>query len=159
MDHHQDRPDQDRLVSGLRDATIQVLRTMAGREVAYVGLSAMNQFVLKDEACGVVRLRGSVSGLVAISCGLDLAQYLVSCIIGVAIDEIGQEELLDGVSELTNMICGGVKTHLGGGGGVELLPPLAVVGSEYVAQWKTDCDTSVLLFRVDDNTFRVYASV
>ncbi|MBF0158403.1 MAG: chemotaxis protein CheX, partial [Magnetococcales bacterium] len=146
------------MIHGLRDATTQVLYTMACCQAEYVGLSVVDQFVLADEACGVVRLRGVVDGLVAISCGLDLAQDMVSHIIGMAPDEIRREDLLDGIAELTNMICGGMKTHFGGGGHVDLLSPSSVIGKDYVAQWKTQNATSILLFQVDGRPLRVSAS-
>jgi hypothetical protein len=56
------------------------------------------------------------------------------------------------------MVCGGMKTKAQIGS-VSLSPPVAIVGQEFVAQWKTNHPTTVFTFQMDEGVLMVHASL
>lgn len=147
---------KERLLEGLRATVTEVMGTMAWSEVNFAGMEETNSFTLSNEVGGLVRLFGSVTGMVGVSANRAVNNELVSRITGLGVDDLTQEDLLDGVSELANMICGGMKTKAQIPD-IHLTPPVAIVGSDYTALWKTDRPTLIMTFQLEDDIFQVHA--
>ncbi|MBF0187938.1 MAG: chemotaxis protein CheX [Magnetococcales bacterium] len=144
------------LITGL-DASVQdILATMAWTSVSFEGREVVPDLLLSDGVAGLVRMQGDHEGMVAISTDKPVGMELVSRIIGLPADDLNTEDLLDGVGELANMICGGMKAKAGIGG-VQLSSPVAIVGREYSALWKTHLKTEILSYALDKRLFRVHA--
>lgn len=149
---------RERLLEGLRHTVTEVMHTMAWSNVALSGEESVPEFALSDEMGGLIRLSGSHTGMIGISSGSKLAREVVARIIGLDAAELEPDDLLDGVGELTNMICGGMKTKAQMADLV-LSTPLAVVGTDYKALWKTDRPITVITFQIEECLFRVHASI
>ncbi|ABK46069.1 hypothetical protein Mmc1_3584 [Magnetococcus marinus MC-1] len=151
--------DKDALINALKATVPEVMGTMAWAEVGYAGEEHHDTLTLDQEVGGLIRLLGeNEEGLVGISCNKRIASELVSRIVGLSVDELLAEDLIDGVAELTNMICGGMKTkaemkHL------DLSPPVAIIGGSYIAQWKTLNGSEVLTFLLEGENFHVHLSL
>lgn len=148
---------QSRVVKGLLGAILEVLETMAWSEAAYTGVEEASEFMLTDEAGGCTRLIGDPAGLVGISGERALIAALVSRIVGLAPEELTDADLLDGIGELVNMVCGSMKSKVGMAETV-LSPPMALLGQSCSAQWKTNHPVQVLSFQVEEHTLRVHVS-
>ncbi|MEO5332339.1 MAG: chemotaxis protein CheX [Magnetococcus sp. YQC-5] len=145
----------EKLVVGLRPAVTDMMNAMAMSEVVFAGSETVDTFTLSGEVVGLVRLDGLVRGMVGVSCSQDLLREIVSRIVGLDPQELSLEDLLDGAAELANMVCGGMKTKAKIGD-ITLSPPVAIVGREYVAQWKTVHPTMVFTFQMDEGVLRVH---
>jgi CheY-specific phosphatase CheX len=132
------------------------MSTMAWSEVNFAGIEETNSFTLSNEVGGLIRLYGNVTGMVGISANKAVHNEIVSRITGLPVDDLMQEDLLDGVAELANMICGGMKTKAQIPN-IALSPPVAIVGSDYTALWKTDRPTLILTFQLEEDIFQVHA--
>ncbi|MEO5367253.1 MAG: chemotaxis protein CheX [Magnetococcus sp. WYHC-3] len=147
-----------RLLDGLQKTVYDVMSTMAWSEVSFVGMEEVSGFTLKGGVAGMIRMMGEHQGIIGFTTRQHVAGELVSRITGLAASDLENEDLLDGVAELANMIGGGMKSKADIGG-VDLTPPLALVGQEFTAVWKTHLPTFVLTFMLEEDVFRVYASV
>ncbi|MBF0189531.1 MAG: chemotaxis protein CheX [Magnetococcales bacterium] len=147
-----------KLLTGLRLAVTEMMTSMAMSEVVFAGQESADSFTLTNEVVGLVRLDGQLHGMVGVSCSQALLREIVSRIVGLSPDELTMEDLLDGAAELANMVCGGMKTKAQIGS-VNLSPPVAIVGQEYTAQWKTNHPTTVFTFQMDEGVLMVHASL
>lgn len=147
--------DRDRFLEGLKSTVTQVLSTMAWADVNFEGILESDTFALDDEMGGLVRLEGAHNGIVGISSKKRVAEEVVSRITGLSPADLTREDLLDGISELANMVCGGMKTKAEAPD-LDLSSPLAILGTDYMALWKTDQPTQILSFRIGDDLFRVH---
>ncbi|MEG3638097.1 chemotaxis protein CheX [Magnetococcus sp. PR-3] len=151
--------DKEILISALQATVTEVMGTMAWAEVGFAGQEHSNSLTLNQEVGGLIRLRGeSEEGLVGIACNKRIASELVSRIVGLPAEELLPEDLIDGVAELANMICGGMKTKAEMKQ-LELSPPVAIVGSDYTAEWKTIGGAEVLTFLLEGENFQVHLSL
>nr|CRH07455.1 conserved protein of unknown function [Candidatus Magnetococcus massalia] len=150
--------DNEAVLSALKATVTEVMGTMAWAEVGFAGQDHSSSLILDKEVGGLIRLQGDHEGLVGIACSKNIASELVSRIVGLPAEELTHEDLLDGVAELANMICGGMKTKAEIGN-LELSPPVAIVGSEYTALWKTMEGTEILNFLLEGEMFQVHVSM
>ena len=151
-----DQQVKERLLEGLRNTVTEVMGTMAWSDVNFAGMEETNSFTLSNEVGGLIRLYGSFNGMVGISANKAVNNEIVSRITGLPVDDLMQEDLLDGVAELANMICGGMKTKAQVPD-IALSPPVAIVGSDYTALWKTDRPTLIMTFQLEEDIFQVHA--
>jgi CheY-specific phosphatase CheX len=147
-----------KILEALQVSVVEIMNTMAMTEVIYTGIETANTFSVKRQVTGLVRLMGAHNGMLAISCSLELLQATVSNIIGIAIEDLQQEDLLDGASELANMVGGGMKSKAQIPG-VVLSPPMSIIGDAYMAEWKTDRQTDILTFQMEEGILQVYTSL
>ncbi len=143
------------LLTGLRLAVTEMMQAMAMSDVVFAGQESVDSFTLTNEVVGLVRLEGKLEGMVGISCNQVLLREIVSRIVGLDPKELNREDLLDGAAELANMVCGGMKTKAKIGS-ISLSAPVAIIGQEYVAQWKTIHPTTIFTFQMDEGVLRVH---
>lgn len=148
----------EKLLEGLRATVVEVLGTMAWSEVIFVGVDESRSFTLSNEAVGLIQLYGTHYGMVGITANRSLTAEIVARITGLPADDLTQDDLLDGVAELANMICGGMKTKAQVTT-LDLAPPISLVGKDFVGQWKTDHPTKILTFRLEEEVLQVYACI
>lgn len=149
---------REMLIEGLRQSVEEVMVTMAWSEVVFCGASQSALFSLDSGVVGMIRLHGEHDGMVGVSASHQLARELVSRMVGVSPEDLDTGDLLDGVAELANMVCGGMKTKARMAE-IHLSPPVAVVGERFVAQWKTDRPTVILCFQVGEHPLAIHACV
>lgn len=147
--------DRERFLEGLKATVTQVLGTMAWSDVVFEGLEVSDTFALNDEMGGLVRMGGKQNGIVGISSKKAVAEEIVARITGLPTSDLTREDLLDGIAELANMVCGGMKTKAEAPD-LDLSSPLSILGTDYMALWKTDQPTRILSFRIGEDLFRVH---
>lgn len=147
-----------RLVAALQATVEEVMGTMAWSTVELSSTEERPILVMTDEVAGLIRLMGGQGGMVGFSCSRALGITLVSRITGLGSAEILEEDLLDGISELANMLGGGMKSKAMLSN-LDISPPVAIIGTQYKAQWKTDHTTLVLSFQLEGEMFHVHACV
>ncbi|MBF0448875.1 MAG: chemotaxis protein CheX [Magnetococcales bacterium] len=156
-DSHSEENKQ-KILNSLRLTVVEIMATMAMSEVIFSGKESSNDFRLNREASGLVRLYGSHEGMIAICCNLSLLKNIVCKIVGLPDEDLLQEDLLDGAAELANMIGGGMKSKAQIPG-VILSPPMSIIGTEYIANWKTNRPTEILTFQMEEGILQIQASL
>lgn len=150
--------DKEKLITALQNTVTEVMGTMAFADVGFEGLEEASQFSLSDEAVGLVALSGEVDGMVAVATTEGLVKEFVSRMVGLPADDLIKEDLIDGVSELANMVCGGMKSKAGIGN-IQLAPPVSILGGDFTAALKTDNPIMVLKFQLELGRLHVYATL
>ncbi|MBF0623821.1 MAG: chemotaxis protein CheX [Magnetococcales bacterium] len=160
MTEHEQMQEQIRagLLEGLIQTVIQVFETMAWSRITYQGEQPRKHFVLASQTCGLIGIRGARDGLVGVALDRHLGLEIVSRITGLPVPNIELEDLADGIAELANMICGGMKAKAGIHG-LDLTPPLAVIGQDATVHWKTAHPVRELTFMLDRDIIRVLVSI
>lgn len=153
-----DQEKQEEVAGYVRHAVTEIMSTMAMSELVFVGLEYRKVFFLNNEATGLVRLSGTHDGMLGISTDQAVLRVIVSRLIGLSPETLNQEDLLDGVAEMANMVSGSFKARARLGG-MQLSPPVAILGGAYVAEWKTSQPTQVLTFRMGEGTLQVSLSL
>ena len=150
--------DDKEVIEQVRSAVIGIMSTMAMSEIEFLGDELQNQFLIEQEATGLVRLSGSHDGMMGVATDQTSLRLIVSLMVGLEAEALEREDLLDGIAELANMICGNFKarTRLGE---MHLSSPVAMVGKEFMAEWKTNKPTKVLTFQIGEGTLQVFLSL
>lgn len=148
-DHHA------RLVESLQSTVPEVMSTMAFAEVAVTGISEKPEFCVSGPAAGLMLLIGERKGMVGVSMPELLARGAIANITGVDPLSLSEPDVIDGIGELTNMLSGGMKTKVADPG-IQLSPPIAALGDEYLIEWKTGRPTTVLELEMSGERFTVH---
>jgi len=146
------------IVEGLRDTVLNIFITMIGTEPSYTGVREVGRFRISGDVIGVMSLSGKSSGMVACGVSEEFARKIVSRMTGIKTTEITAGDLSDGLAEIANMVCGGLKNQVLSTG-VELSPPLSIIGTNSTLEWKIDHPAVVLAFEMDGMTFEVMACI
>lgn len=103
--------DEAAVVNALRCATEDVFSTMLGLEVVsgepYTETTAPGP---SDGIIGVIGLAGAWIGTASICCNGPMACKMASNMLGMEMSDVN-EDVLDAISEITNMIIGSFKTE------------------------------------------------
>ncbi|MBF0453311.1 MAG: chemotaxis protein CheX [Magnetococcales bacterium] len=158
MNETSSETNKEKILEALRVSVVEIMSTMAMSEVIYTGRETVDNFYLSKEVCGLVRIGGAHEGMIAISCNLELLGVIVSSIVGLSVDELQRDDLLDGAAELANMVGGGMKTKAQIPG-VALSPPMSIIGGDYMAEWKTLRATEILTFQMELGILQIHASL
>ncbi|MBF0588587.1 MAG: chemotaxis protein CheX [Magnetococcales bacterium] len=148
---------QEPLAEALKTSLLDVLETMAWSAVKLSREEQHSNFMVRGEACGVMRVHGAVTGLIGLATSQYTGKELVSRIVGLSTDMLQPEDITDGLAELANLIGGGMKAKAGISG-IHLDPPMAMVGQGILAEWKTEAMTRVITFEVGRDQLRLYAN-
>lgn len=141
-------------------STKDVFSTMASMDVDFKQVYFQNEHRLLGDISGVIGLSGKAEGTVVITFYWDLAQQIISSIMGVTADEIGPELLNDGVGEIINMISGSVKQYLiDTPFYFQLSLPTVILGWQHEICHPENSTVAVLLFDVADKSFAVQVSL
>ncbi len=121
------------LLSGFIDNSLQdVLGTMAGFALMKMELSEKEKRTYSAEITGAMLLRGGKDAMLSISMDKSASEIIVAYMTGIMPDEMDEEDLYDGVSELVNLIAGRLKAQLSGHIlHFELSPPFTIVGDNH----------------------------
>lgn len=108
------------------------------------------------DVSGIMALTGEKKGIIMISFFEELSSRIISSIMGLPIEEISDDELLDGVGELINMIAGGAKARLGDSEYHFLLSaPTVITGNQHRVVQQKDIPCVVMVFKIDEEYFAV----
>jgi chemotaxis protein CheX len=118
------------LILPFLNSTRTVLSTMAGIAVT-IGrpfLKANNE--LKHDVSGIIGFMGGLEGSVIISLEFSVARHIVKAFAGSEIPP-DSPDFTDAIGELSNMIAGSAKQHLGVNASITV--PTVIVGSNHQA--------------------------
>lgn len=159
MDSLHDSDDKrEAIFAALQVAVVDVLSRMAMTEALFVYREKVGRFCLDQEAGAMIRLTGDWEGMIGIASTLDVVRSVVSRIVGLPVEQLTPPDLMDGIAELANMVGGGTKSNAGLTN-VRVMPPMAVIGKEVMAEWKTDRVTEKFIFEVEGSTLFVLVNV
>jgi chemotaxis protein CheX len=141
-------------------STKDVFSTMASMDVDFKQVYFQNEHRLLGDISGVIGLSGVAEGTVVVTFYWELAQQVISSIMGVTPDEIGPELLNDGVGEIINMIAGSAKRYLTDTPFYfQLSLPTVILGWQHEIGHPESSTVAVLLFDVEDKAFAVQVSL
>ena len=148
--------EQKLVVDALRSATEGVFTMMLGMEVeSGTPCTDTDDPGPSNGIIGVIGLAGGWVGTVSFSCSASVACHITSRMLNAKFTEIG-EDVLDAVSEITNMIVGGFKTeaetYLGPLG---LSIPTVVYGLNFSARTVGKEQWVVVPFTCGDDKFEI----
>src|SRR5580692_4654158 len=103
--------DQTAVVEALQCATGEVFSTMLGVDIAPgEAYTEVNTAGPDAGIIALIGLAGTWIGTASVCCNPETACWMASQMMGTEFSEIN-EEVLDAISEITNMIIGGFKTR------------------------------------------------
>lgn len=141
-------------------STKDVFSTMASMDVDFKQVYFQNEHRMLGDISGVIGLSGEAEGTVVITFYWELAQQVISSIMGVEPDEIGPELLNDGVGEIINMISGSSKRYLMDTPfSFQLSLPTVILGWQHEIGHPESSKVAVLIFDVEDKSFAVQVSL
>ncbi len=136
-------------------ATVNVLKTMA-----FVEPKPGKPFIKKDkialgDVTGIIGLSGDVTGTLSITFEENTIKHILSNMFGEEVKEIN-DEVRDGVGELTNMICGDARKMLQQQGiNIKAAIPSIVSGKNHTIQHITAGPVIALPFTTEAGKFVV----
>jgi chemotaxis protein CheX len=141
-------------------STKDVFSTMASMDVDFKQIYFQNEHRMLGDISGVIGLSGEAEGTVVVTFYWELAQQVISSIMGVSPDDIGPELLNDGVGEIINMISGSTKRYLADTPFYfQLSLPTVILGWQHEIGYPENSTVAVLLFDVEGKSFAVQVSL
>ncbi len=96
------------------EATKSVFDMMAGLEVEKDQVLICNNDKVKGDVTGVIGLSNDkVKGSIAISFPKDLGKSVVANMLSMDAEQISDDDLKDGIGEITNMVAGDLNNRIG----------------------------------------------
>jgi len=146
---------EDDMARHVIDATKEVFSTMVMMDLedSFPLNESVNTF--HCSVSGMVGMAGTYTGILAIHCPQSLALRITSNMLGMAVDEVG-EDVNDALGEIANMLGGYVKMVLSKGGmDINLSIPTVISGEEYSINAMSDSDCVVVPFTHEEERFLV----
>ena len=100
------------LEKSLSNAIENVIGTMAGVTLSSSEKNPPDNALLNTQIIGVMMLVGDMNAMLCLTMSNDTASLLVSYMTGIQADQLKNDDVYDGVSELINMISGSAKSLL-----------------------------------------------
>lgn len=100
------------VLQGFIAATRDAIETMAGLDVEVIGIQPISAAPASFGVLASMTLSGASPGRVAIGLGEETAMTIIASMLDEDPKEVSREEMLDGASELANLVAGGARTHL-----------------------------------------------
>lgn len=142
------------------ESTQKVFSTMASMNVTCNRVYFKNDYNILGDVSGVIGLSGKAEGMVVITFYWDLAQEIISRIMGVERHTISPELIHDGVGELINMISGAAKKYLTETPYYfQLSIPTVFVGWQHEIGHPEKASVAVLVFDCEERSFAVQVSL
>ncbi|MBF0193608.1 MAG: chemotaxis protein CheX [Magnetococcales bacterium] len=148
-----------RLLECMHASVTDTLSTMAFLEAKLINTQTMDTFTCTSQVAGLIYLHGNHEGMIALTGDRSDIVQIVSKVIALPAEKMLDDDIMDGVSELINMIAGGMKSKAGLSSQANLAPPISVMGTPSLTQWKTSSPTNIFTFQTEVGKFQVYASV
>jgi len=135
--------------------TIEVLKKMAFVEPRPGKAYLKNTALAKGDVSGIIGITGDMIGSLAISFGESCICHLVGSMLGESYAEANQE-VFDGVGEMTNMISGVARTHMEKEGmQVYAAIPSVIYGKNHTINHILKSPSIVIPFDTDHGSFVV----
>ncbi len=125
--------------------------SMCSQTVRIVGISKIPTSLPKASITGMIGMNGKCTGFMTVSMPERVATLSVS---GLLQDEFSaiNHQVIDGVGELANIICGGLKTRLFNTPWMvgTITIPSVILGENYHISYSKGIEFSAVTFEVDD---------
>lgn len=149
------------MIAPFIQAMISVFETMAGiTGIVKKEILLKKDYKMLGEISGVMVLKGSGNGSIAISLTNALARIVTGNMLDVPPDELEQPDVHDGVGELVNMVAGSAKTFF------QKTPyqfdislPTVISGAGHEIQHPRGAPCIVLVFEVENEEFALQISL
>lgn len=142
-----------KLINPFLDATVEVLKKMAFVEPRPGKVYLKESSVAHGDVSGIIGITGDATGSLAISFSESCICHLVEHMLGEPCHEANQD-VFDGVGEITNMISGLARTHMEKDGlEVYAAIPSVVYGKDHVINHILKSPSIVIPFVTDHGTF------
>lgn len=118
----------EEIVKDIADATETLFRTMIAVDLKYNSSSLVDETHIKTDVSGFVSFMGKYYGTIGIFCSKNFSLKIAS---GMLMEEITEvtTEVIDAISEVSNMVAGNVKTKITENyGEMELSIPIVMLG-------------------------------
>jgi len=125
--------------------------SMCELPVRVVGLSKVPVTLSNANVTGMIGMNGRCSGFMTLTLTEHIAVMAVSGLIQDAFSKINSQ-VVDGVGELTNIICGGLKTRLSNTPWAldNITIPSVILGSNYNISYAKGIEFGSVMFEIDD---------
>ncbi len=151
-------PDRNEIAKRFLDvllaSTREVMSSMAGMDFFEDNFDFKDMKDIAVDVSGIIGFSGFVeggtefTGSLAISTGEDLAKSIVSGMLMLSPDEIGEEEVKDGMGEVVNMVLGNAK--FSSGKQFELSIPTVILGKDHELWSNSQAVTAMGVLRSPD---------
>lgn len=125
------------LVNALINSTKDILSTMGNLQVQVKNVKAQQDYASSGDLSAVIAILGEHGeGMLSLSFSIELANLIVSKLLGTPASSVTSEDRSDGIGELVNMISGNVKTTLSreSGNSYSLSLPTIILGKGHEVQ-------------------------
>jgi len=142
------------------EGVMTTLTTMASLESSVKGIVQVQEDTFSGDVSAVMGITGKEGeGFVGISFGTDLANVVVSKILGLEASELEPSDINDGVGELINMIAGSAKnTLLGTPYEFQIALPNVITGSGHQVGFPKDANCWTTTFECAGQEFYVHVA-
>lgn len=145
------------MVNTLVGATTEVLSTMAGTQVQLQSVTPAMDYKPKGDISAVIGINGdNGEGTLALTFPNQLADLLVSRLLGLTPADLDADDRVDGIGEIINMVSGRAKTDLSASSTTpyKLSLPSIIQGEGHeITRNPKNCPILVLLFEAEGHTF------
>lgn len=119
----------EEIVKDIADATETLFRTMIAVDLKYNSSSLVDETHIKTDVSGFVSFMGKYYGTIGIFCSRNFSLKIASSMLMEEITEV-TTEVIDAISEVSNMVAGNVKTKITENyGEMELSIPIVMLGN------------------------------
>ena len=144
-----------KIINAFLDGTISVLKTMAFVEPRAGSPYLKKNSVARGDVSGIIGMTGAAKGSLALSFSKSSILRIVSNMLGEEITEIN-DEIKDGVGEITNMVSGVARKNLEAGGLiVRAAIPTVVSGTNHTIRHMMGGPSIIIPFEIDAGAFVV----
>lgn len=120
------------------DAVTEVINTAANLELHEINADSICHGKYTGIVSGVMLLTGERNAVLSLTISQYEAAALVSYMTGNLPEELGKEEICDGIAELVNMTAGRAKVKLKGTEyHFNITPPFSILGRDYSTVYKS----------------------
>ena len=142
-----------KLINPFLDATVEVLKKMAFTEPRPGKIYLKESSIAHGDVSGIIGITGDATGSLAISFSESCICHLIERMLGEPCHEANQD-VFDGVGEITNMISGVARTHMERDGlEVYAAIPSVVYGKDHMINHILKSPSIVIPFVTDHGTF------
>lgn len=143
---------KESLLEHITEATKSVLNMMAGLNVEKDSAFISNEDKVKGDVTGIIGLSNDeVKGSIAISFSEELGKTVVAKMLSISSNEITEEDLKDGIGEITNMVAGDFNNRIGNM--FKLSLPSVITGKGHLVSLFNNSSPLLFKFLLEDKPF------
>lgn len=150
------------LVNALINSTKEILLTMANSQITVKQVKPQAEYSSTGDLSAVIGILGEKGeGMLALSFSIELANIIVSRLLGSTPGSITSDDRGDGIGELVNMISGNTKTTLSreSGASYNLSLPTIIMGKGHEIQTRPkNSPYLIIVFDLEGQEFTLQVS-